>query len=94
MRLFSRAVRNRLVWAAAGSVAVPWVLGEWVKRWQAMAMPLNPLHDALLVDFIVAGTIVAALTLVFTVAMGCWVTAVMKGPHITADSFPVDTPRD
>ena len=32
--------------------------------------------------------------LVLTVAVGCWVTAVMKGPHYVADSFPVDSPRD
>ena len=47
----------------------------------------------MLVDFIVAGAIFTALTLVLTVAVGCWVTAVMKGPHYTADSFPVDSPR-
>jgi hypothetical protein len=92
--LFSRVVRNRLAGAAAASVALPWVAGEWVKRWLQADMPLNPLHDELLVDFIVAGTIFAALTLVFTVAVGCWVTAVMKGPRYTADSFPVDSPRE
>ena len=32
-------------------------------------------------------------SLVLTVAFGCWVTAVMKGPRYTADSFPVDSPR-
>ncbi len=94
MRLFSRAVRNRLAWATAGSVVLPWTIGEWVKRWLQIDMPRDPMRGEMLVDFIVAGVIVTALTLVLTVAVGCWVTAVMKGPHFTADSFPVDSPRD
>jgi len=57
------------------------------------SMPLNPLHDELIVDFIVAGSILSCLSLVLAAAFGCWVTAVMKGPHVTADSFPVDSPR-
>lgn len=94
MQLFPRAVRNRLVGAAVAAVVLPWVAGEWVKRWQQLDMPLDPARGEMLVDFIVAGTIFAALTLVFTVAIGCWVTAVMQGPRFTADSFPVDAPRD
>jgi hypothetical protein len=94
MQLFPAAVRNRLLWATAGSVVVPWIAGEAVKRWQSMDMPLDPMRSEMMVDFIVAGTIVTALTLVLTVAVGCWVTAVMKGPHYVADSFPVDSPRD
>jgi len=94
MTFFSRSVRNRLAWAAVASVFLPWMAGEWVKRWQQTEMPLDPMRGEMLVDFIVAGTIMAALTLVLTVAVGCWVTAVMKGPQYTADSFPVDSPRD
>ena len=93
MRLFPPAVRNRLLWAAAASIALPWTAGEWVKRWMDASMPLNPLHDELIVDFIVAGSILSCLSLVLAAAFGCWVTAVMKGPHYTADSFPVDSPR-
>ncbi len=94
MQIFSPAVRNRLLWATAGSLVLPWIAGEAVKRWQSMEMPLNPMRSETMVDFIVAGTIVTASTLVLTVAVGCWVTAVMKGPHYVADSFPVDSPRD
>ena len=94
MKLFSTTVRNRLGWAAAASVVLPWMIGEWVKGWQQSGLPADPMRGEMLVDFIVAGSIMAALTLVFTVAVGCWVTAVLKGPHYTADSFPVDSPRD
>ena len=47
----------------------------------------------MLIDYLVAGTIFATLSMVFIVAAGCWVTAAMKGPRYTADSFPVDSPR-
>ena len=92
--LFPRAIRNRLAVAAIASVLLPWTVGEWVKRWQQTELPLDPMRAEMLVDFIVAGTVFTSLTLVFTVAIGCWVTSVMKGPRFTADSFPVDAPRD
>ena len=92
--LFPRAVRNRIAWAVAASVMLPWTVGEWVKRWQQAEMPLDPMRGEMLVDFIVAGSIFTALSLVLAVAIGCWVTAVMQGPRYTADSFPVDAPRD
>jgi len=40
------------------------------------------------VDFIVAGGIVFALTMVLTYAIGCWITAVMRGPRRDGDVFP------
>jgi len=92
--LFSRRVRNRLLCGAAAAVLLPWTVGEWVKRWQQTDMPLDPMRSEMMVDFIVAGTVFASLTLVLTVAIGGWVTAVMRGPRFTADSFPVDAPRD
>ena len=87
------AVCKRLLWACAAGIALPWIAGEWIKRWQQADFARDPARGAMLVDFIVAGTIFTALTLVLTVAVGCWVTAVMKGPQYTADSFPVDSPR-
>jgi hypothetical protein len=93
MRIFPPGVAKRLLWATAASIALPWTAGEWVKRWQDTRFAPDPMRDALMVDFIVAGCILAALSLVLTVAVGCWVTAVMKGPRYTADSFPVDSPR-
>ncbi len=92
--LFPRPVRNRLAWAAAASVLLPWTVGEWVKRWQQTEMPLDPMRGEMMVDFIVAGTVFTSLSLVLTVVIGCWVTAVMRGPRFSADSFPVDAPRD
>ena len=93
MRLFPPAVRNRLLWATAASIVLPWIAGEFVKRWQQSALTHDAWRDEMIVDFIVAGSILTGLSLVLTVAFGCWVTAVMKGPRFTADSFPVDSPR-
>ncbi|MEO8123090.1 MAG: hypothetical protein ABI633_03495 [Burkholderiales bacterium] len=93
MALFARVVRDRLAWAAAASVVLPWLAGEAVKRGIESGMPMDLARRIMLIDYLVAGTIFAALSLVLTVAVGCWVTAVMKGPRHTADSFPVDSPR-
>ena len=93
MRFFSPTVRNGLLWASAASIVLPWIAGESVKRWQQAALTHDPGRDEMIVDFIVAGSILACLGFVLTVAFGCWVTAVMKGPRFTADSFPVDSPR-
>ncbi len=93
MKLFPRAVRDRLAWAVVAGVALPWAAGEWVKRGIESEMPIDLARRVLLIDFLVAGTIFSALSLVLTVAIGCWVTNVMKGPRYVADSFPVDSPR-
>jgi hypothetical protein len=89
-----RSIRKRLAWAAVASVMLPWTVGEWVKRWQQTELPLDPMRGEMMVDFIVAGCVLTGLILVFTVGVGCWVVAVMQGPRFTADSFPVDSPRD
>ncbi len=93
MKLFPRPVRDRLAWAAAASVALPWMAGACVKRGIQAEMPMDLMRRLMMIDFLVVGTIFAALTLVLTVAIGCWVTSVMKGPRYVADSFPVDSPR-
>ena len=95
MRIFLPGVARRLLWASAASIALPWTAGEWIKRWQQGGFDeADPLRAEMMVDFIVAGTVFTALSLVVAVAVGCWVLAVMQGPRYTADSFPVDEPRD
>ena len=91
--LFPRPVRDRLAWAAVASVVLPWIAGAWVKRTIESEMPADLTRRLMMIDFLVLGTIFTALTFVLTVAIGCWVTNVMKGPRYVADSFPVDSPR-
>jgi hypothetical protein len=40
-------------------------------------------------DFMLAGMAIFHLTMVATVAIGCLVVMIMKGPQYTADSYPV-----
>lgn len=40
-------------------------------------------------DFMLAGMAIFHLTMVVTVAIGCLVVMIMKGPQYTADSYPV-----
>ena len=58
--LFSRTIRKRLVWAAVASVMLPWTAGEWVKRWQQADLPLDPMRGEMMVDVIVAGSIMTS----------------------------------
>ena len=87
------AVNQRLRWASAASVLLPWLVGAWFKFGLQPGLHNDPDRAALTVDIIVIATVVFLLTMVFTVAIGCWVVAVMKGPVHTADPFPDSEPR-
>jgi hypothetical protein len=73
----------------AASFALPWMLGEVFKRGYQPGLVDDPARSQLLVDFVVIGAIVFALTMVLTYAIGCWITAVMKGPPRSRDSLPL-----
>jgi hypothetical protein len=62
--------------------------------------PDNPSPDQernlLLFDYVVAGVVVLHWTLVLTVAIGCIIVMLMKGPAYVADAYPLndsDHPR-
>ncbi len=88
-----RAVKHRLWWASAGSLLLPWLAGVWFKFGLQPGLHNDYERAALTVDIVVIATIVFLLTMVFTVAIGCWVVAVMKGPVHTADAYPESEPR-
>lgn len=46
-----------------------------------------------MIDYLAAGAIMTVWTAVLTVAIGCLVVVVMKGPHYAADSYYLDGPR-
>jgi hypothetical protein len=77
-----------LLWATLASLLLPWMLGELVKTFHQPGLDDQPERSRMLVDFIVAGGIVFALTMVLTYAIGCWITAVMRGPRRDGDVFP------
>ncbi len=66
---------------------------HWMSDPEASAAQARWLQMA---DIIVVAVVVFHLTMVFTVAIGCVIVMVMKGPGYTADSYPVshsDQPR-
>ena len=57
----------------------------------APAAPLSGSSDAalLLWDYTMFGVVVLHWTLVLTVALGCFIVRVMKGPAYVADAYPL-----
>lgn len=88
---FTPALRQRTAWAVAASLGLPWMAGEFVKGFYAPGLSNDPVRAQMLIDFIVIGSMLFALTMVFTWLIGCWITAVMKGPPRHADAFPDGT---
>jgi hypothetical protein len=89
-RLLSRTTRLRLGWASGASVLLPWLAGEFAKTWFQPGLAADPLRASMFIDILVVAVAVFALTMVLTVAVGCIVTAVMKGPRHLGDPFPSD----
>lgn len=92
-RWFTVQVRRRLMLALAASFALPYLIGEFFKQFVQPGLHNDAVRSQMLIDFIVIGAILFSLTLVLTWLIGSWITAVMKGPRVKADAFPVDSPR-
>ncbi len=92
-RWFTVQVRRRLLLAIAASFALPYLIGEFFKQFVQPGLHNDAVRGQMLIDFIVIGAILFSLTLVLTWLIGSWITAVMKGPRVEADAFPVDAPR-
>ncbi len=87
-------VKQRLAWAAAASVALPWAVGEFAKTFHQPGLDNDALRNAQFIDILVVGVIVFLLTMVGTVGFGCVITAVMKGPRYFGDAFPSATSNE
>lgn len=85
---FTPTLRRRTALAVGGSLLLPWALGQFAKGFYQPGLADDALRRQLLIDFIAVGTSLFALTMVATWLIGCWVTAVMKGPRRAADAFP------
>jgi hypothetical protein len=80
--------RWRLLWGTLAGLAVPWLLGELFKTFHQPGLDDHADRNQMLIDFIVAGATLFAMTMVLTYAIGCWITAVMQGPRRDGDAFP------
>ena len=87
-RQLPQLTKQRLTWAAGAGVALPYLAGEFAKRLDASASAGAALRHQLMIDILVAGSIFFALTMVFTVLLGCLIVAAMKGPRYLGDPFP------
>lgn len=83
--------------ALAGTVLPLLVLGALHLAWGGPQATPAQLRQLGLADYITAGVLALHLTLLATVAIGCVIVMIMKGPHYTADSYRVphrDRPGD
>ena len=66
--------RHRLSAALLAALALPWLIGAWVKTELQPGLVDRAERAAMLVDFVVIGTTLFALSAVMTWACGCWPT--------------------
>jgi hypothetical protein len=85
---FTPAMRRFALWGCALSLALPWVLVRWLGQGVQPGLYRDAERAALLMDYIAWGACLFGLSMVLTVLVGCWVVAVMKGPHYRGDAFP------
>jgi uncharacterized membrane protein YedE/YeeE len=86
--------RRWLAGTSAAALALPWLLGEFAKQFVQPGLSNDPERQTLLIDYIVIGALVFGLTMVLTVAIGCWVRKVMQGPQRRADDYPLPIRED
>jgi len=84
--LLWRKLLHILLWGTALPVAVA---GVW--HWFAPNQP-TPAQERslLLVDYVAAGAVVLNWTLVLTLAIGCAIVILMKGPAYVADAYDLN----
>lgn len=85
-----RAVLRKLpLWCLGGTVVPGLValLNHWLP---AAGLATEIAKRQFIVDALCYGMVFTAWTSVLTVAIGCYVVVVMKGPHYAADSYPVE----
>jgi protein-S-isoprenylcysteine O-methyltransferase Ste14 len=79
-------------WALAGGTVLP-LLVAWMLAWGYPDIPSGEEHKRLLQSwFALAGAVVFYWTMAFTVAAGCWIVRVMKGPVRERDGYPLPKP--
>lgn len=78
-----------LPWAALMSLALPLLIAVGARAYTNFVRVDNPSKLLTSVDIFAVSVAATLLTAVFTVAIGCVVVWVMKGPAYVADAYPV-----
>lgn len=92
-RVVSAPVKRRLAWSVVASLLLPWMVGEFLKTFHQAGLDDDAHRNAQFIDIMVIAVVIFALTAVFTVMLGCLITAAMKGPQHLGDPFPEVTSR-
>jgi uncharacterized membrane protein YedE/YeeE len=77
----------------AAVIALPWLVGEWIKTTLQPGVSDAAASASMLVDFVAIGSVVFGLSMWVVAACACWIVGVMKGPALSGDPFPPDEPR-
>ena len=85
-----RVVLSKLPLFWAGGTAVPLLVILLGRLIPAAGPALEMAKQQRILDFIMFGALLTVWTAALTVAIGCLVVIVMKGPHYAADSYYLD----
>lgn len=83
---FERTLTRWLLPAYFAGVGLPWLVGAWIKtRYQPGLVNGDPQPTRDFIDILSIGIALFDATAVFTVALGCLIVTLMKGPARYAD---------
>jgi hypothetical protein len=83
-------VFKKLPMAFLGGTLVPVLVSVFSHLFPPDGVPIEVAKRLKIVDYMALGFGMTAWTAVLTVAIGCLVVIVMKGPHYAADSYNMD----
>ncbi len=87
-------IMKRLPAALFASIAVPFGVAMANRWFPPEGDPVTVAKQVTLVNYVALATGLTAVTAVLTVAIGCVVVYIMKGPAYVADAYSMEEPDD
>jgi len=88
-----RVVLKKLPMYIAGGTAVPALVAAFSRLSPPEGAPLAIAKQIGIIDYVAMGAVFTVWTAALTVAIGCLVVIVMKGPTYAADSYYMEDPE-
>lgn len=85
-----RAVLKKLPLYWAGGTVIPLLMVALARMLPPDGGVLEVAKQLQIIDYVALGAVMTVWTAVLTIAIGCGVVIVMKGPHYSADSYYLD----
>jgi hypothetical protein len=85
-----RTILAKLPRYTVGGIFVAALVPVLGRRFPIDAAPPDLAKHIFMLDAFAIGLTITWLTAMFTIAIGCCVVVVMKGPHYAADSYPIN----